>query len=520
MKPKAIKTSVGMETPNQTAERAKALLTPTQPTAPDLTSGIPASQVDTKAPSLNIPEVTPLPDTAGEAKSFGQSYLQNLQAEAQKRLQTAEAPITEGERNIRELMGIVGNESATRTQLETQAGIPDIQEKMRQAEQSISNQIAAIDDFDDSTAFDTEKMRIDASKRDLTKGTFGAQAAEFNLQRAIQRRGQAAQLRATIAGNLALQGNFAAATEQVDKALKSIYDPIKNELQLEKFFLERNDKRYESAQKEAADLRMKEIDRTFADIDAANSLVTGAVNAGYASPEDITKVMAMKDPAEQKEYSLSLISRGIQRARAESAAAAAAAAMGKAPDIKNFGTNDNPLWKQYNPTNGSWEDVSGLDVGAAISQEAEKASTQLSFLRNTITQAKEIAGSSGIIRTPVGPSAINRAIGAALVGNTSFNQLQNKTDTLKTNVLALMTDPSIRKFFGPQMSNADVQLIQSAGTTLSPMYQTKEEYVKELARLDELLGRMESAVSEGASRQLAPAKVIFAPDGTQIEIID
>lgn len=32
----------------------------------------------------------------------------------------------------------------------------------------------------------------------------------------------------------------------------------------------------------------------------------------------------------------------------------------KAPDLQNFGTSDNPNWKQFNPSTGQWEDVKGV----------------------------------------------------------------------------------------------------------------------------------------------------------------
>jgi len=196
------------------------------------------------------------------------------------------------------------------------------------------------------------------------------------------------------------------------------------------------------------------------------------------------------------------------------------------PDVKNFGTNDAPIWKQFNPTTKIWENVSGLGGGETGTQETtQKAVDQLTFLQDTAASASKIANSGGLLRTPVGPSLINRAIGSALIGNTSFSQLQNKTDTLKTNVLALMTDPSIKKFFGPQMSNADVRLMSSTGSTLDPLTQSRKDYVAEIGRLDDLFNRMLTAVRNGQNaanaNTLSPGfNIITAPDGRQIDIID
>lgn len=301
-----------------TETRVSANPAPTAPTAPantpvDLASGIPATVATAPASTLQAPPIVPPAEVANETKSFGQEYLNGLQADAQARLDQAQAPITEGERSIREAMGMLNTEADTRTKLEQSRGVTGIEQQMRQAEQSIAQQIAAIDDFDDSTVFNTEEMRIDASKRDITKATFGAQSAEYNLQRAIERRGQAAQLRSTVAANAALQGNLELATEQVDKALKSIYDPIRQDLAMEQFFLTRNDKRFDAAQKEVSDLRLKTIDRQFAEIDRATSLVDGAVASGYASGDDIKQMTALSgNPQAQAQYALQVAGRGAR----------------------------------------------------------------------------------------------------------------------------------------------------------------------------------------------------------------
>lgn len=151
----------------------------------------------------------------------------------------------------------------------------------------------------------------------------------------------------------------------------------------------------------------------------------------------------------------------------------------------------------------------------------QKSLDQLSFLRNTAKDAIANASDRGIFRTPVGPSLITQGIGSVFVGNTSFKQLQNQTDTLKTNVLSLMTDPNVKKFFGPQMSNADVRLMSSTGSTLNPAEQEPEDYIKEVQRLDALFNRMQTAVQQGLAGQVTrSSNVITAPDGLLIEIID
>ena len=188
----------------------------------------------------------------------------------------------------------------------------------------------------------------------------------------------------------------------------------------------------------------------------------------------------------------------------------------EAPTVKTI----NGVDMQWNPTTGQWETIGGAGTPGA-QDPVQKSIDQLSFLRNTAKDALANAEDSGLFRTPVGPSLVSRLVGDTFIGNTSFRQLQNQTDTLKTNVLSLMTDPNVKKFFGPQMSNADVRLMSSTGSTLDPQTQSKKEYIAEIKRLEDLFNRMETAVKTGIANEtgVAGGNVITAPDGTLIEII-
>ena len=70
------------------------------------------------------------------------------------------------------------------------------------------------------------------------------------------------------------------------------------------------------------------------------------------------------------------------------------------------------------------------------------------------------------------------------------------------------------------MSEADVRLMTSAGTTLNPQLLGPEEMKTEITRLDNLLNRMLTSVKAGGQVSTGPMNIITAPDGTQIEIID
>jgi len=115
---------------------------------------------------------------------------------------------------------------------------------------------------------------------------------------------------------------------------------------------------------------------------------------------------------------------------------------------------------------------------------------QLAFLKSTANQAEALSDASGA-------SGITRFFGDMLKGDTKYRQLETLTNTLRTNVLTLMTDPAIKKFFGPQMTEADVRLMTSAATTLNPEGNSPAQIKAEIVRLREMFNRMETSVKGG-----------------------
>jgi len=149
-------------------------------------------------------------------------------------------------------------------------------------------------------------------------------------------------------------------------------------------------------------------------------------------------------------------------------------------------------------------------IAPPTEETKQKTADQLSFLRRTASDALAKSTASG-------RSGARRMIEGVTVGATDYTELVSLTNTLKTNVLSLMTDPNIKKFFGPQMSNADVLLMTSAGTTLNPEANTPEMMKKEIKRLDNLFNRAQTAVSSGLSQS---QNLLTAPSGEVIQIID
>lgn len=162
----------------------------------------------------------------------------------------------------------------------------------------------------------------------------------------------------------------------------------------------------------------------------------------------------------------------------------------EAPTVKTI----NGVDMQWNPQTNQWE-----SIGSSAKVDTNTAS-QLKFLRETATKAKELSSAAGA-------SGISKFIGDKLVGDTKFRRLEAQTNTLRTNVLTLMTDPGVKKYFGPQMSEADVRLMTAAGTTLNPENQSPADLKEEIERLDGLFARMQEAVTSGVSNTTASGAV-------------
>jgi len=178
------------------------------------------------------------------------------------------------------------------------------------------------------------------------------------------------------------------------------------------------------------------------------------------------------------------------------------------PTVKNIGGVD----MQWDPKTKAW-----ITIGNGISATPDKTISQLDFLEGARARAMGLSDAAG-------RSGLRKTVEGVLVGATDYSQLENLTNTLKVNVLSLMTDPNIKKFFGPQMSNADVTLMTSAGTTLDPERNRPEQLRAELVRLEDLFKRMKTAVGEGQSSKIGGSSSVGGvvnnaaglPDGTTV----
>ncbi len=125
-------------------------------------------------------------------------------------------------------------------------------------------------------------------------------------------------------------------------------------------------------------------------------------------------------------------------------------------------------------------------ITALNSSTPEDSGYQINNLKSALNNVQKLKGAAG-------PSAINRTLGDTFIGNSSFRQLEAYVDTVKTNLLTLVTDPNIKKFFGPQMSNRDVELMTSTASSLDAQRLSSDQIQAEIDKINDFLQKYEAA---------------------------
>jgi len=274
-------------------------------------TNVPISAIENNAPApLAMPEMQLPQADIGGVRSAGQQIIDRDIAEKEAIAQQREVPVTETERRIQESYGILATEAPMRQMKEEKFGVNQYSQDLQKFQQTLRNQIAQLDQFDLNNTLSLERERIEAGKRGGTKTQFGNFSAEQNLQIAVQRAIAVAETRATIAGIEATRGNLQAATEQVDKALKAIYEPVRMGMQMEMFFLQRNDKRLDAAQSQLAQAKMMGMQYELGKIDRAEDMALRAVSEGFASPEEASQLATMDDPGKLLAKASQIIGKG------------------------------------------------------------------------------------------------------------------------------------------------------------------------------------------------------------------
>lgn len=274
---------------------------------------------------------------------------------------------------------------------------------------------------------------------------------------------------------LAAQGNISLAQDTAKQAVETKYAPYKELLETLKMqsealqpILTADEKKQAREQDIRTNLALKEVDKAQKNEESILQMVIQAGTQG-APQTLVDKARQAKTPAE--------------------AVSILGAYAGDYWGTKIKMAQYSKLLKE-NAKIASEISSSGVGANSTVA-----ANDQAKFLLDTITKAKKVADAAG-------RSAGRRTAESWLVGSTDYTNLETQVRTLKNNLLTLATDPNIKKFFGPQMTESDVKNMQSAATTLDPELQNPEDLKSELVRAEKIF------------KKFAPDYVPQAPDAT------
>lgn len=225
-------------------------------------------------------------------------------------------------------------------------------------------------------------------------------------------------------------------------------------------------------QKRARDLETSGIERErefeYATKTAIQTLAANAPDAGITSTDDYTTALSKYRNSTTYKRNEKLGELEIRQAEANISQSLASAEASRASASKSL-------------SDSTTASTTGIADAA-----------QISFLKDSVNKAIALANASG-------RSKARRDFEERFLGSTEYTQLESLIDTIKTNLLTLSVDPTIKKFFGPQMTNRDVALMTSAGTTLDTEKNDPQMMKDELNRVLDLYDRMEKALPGGST---------------------
>jgi len=146
-----------------------------------------------------------------------------------------EKSLTAAQKRLMELSGQLTGQSAEQKRLEELNNIPGLNKQITDLTNELNTKRAA---------FDQEANRI-SGNAGTQEGLIG-RTSRLRREEAIELGGKSAAL-------MALQGNLQGAREEVDRTLKFEFDPIKQELENTRMFIDMNYKNLDRADKKAAE---------------------------------------------------------------------------------------------------------------------------------------------------------------------------------------------------------------------------------------------------------------------------
>lgn len=221
-----------------------------------------------------------------------------------------------------------------------------------------------------------------------------------------------------------------------------------------------------------------------------------------------------------------------------------------APELKNFGTSDAPMWRQYNYQTGQWEEVSGLTNSGLSPQQVSEIDTgiqesqvSIDIIDNLLSNDRGIGAITGQLKTPAlsgffqGGKPAEGAFDVAgllrytpVVGNIiGAVQSRNDRDNALTDLTYVYNTEGFQEFIGLKQSgltfgsldNAERIAIFAAANRLNSAIEIENDTVSSYRGTDENLKADLELVKKGlkARQDELNAQITLSVDDKQ-EIIN
>lgn len=405
--------------------------------------------------SINVPNVMPassITTSSVATPPVPQSQTDNLQGlvsqatvglnQANQAVTGAENTYNQGLNSSNELQRLLLGQTADTAAMNTQYGIPQMNQDIRNLQLQQQGQQAKY--LQGLTQIESGNIRSLSNN----------QITALNRQNALDTAITGAQISAK-------QGNLLYAQEIISNAITAKYQPIKDALTLQNQILAQNKDSLDRADRKAADAKI-----------FANTLQMKQIEYNQQQEKDLQSVILN---AQTQQAPQDLV------ARASKAKSATEAALILGPYAGDYWGTKVKISEYNKNLAAAAKDKAGITP--TTGNLAVSPVEQAQFGLDTINNALKLANASGA-------SGISKFVGNMVVGDTDYNRLSAQIRTLKTNLLTMATDPNIKKFFGPQMSNNDVKMMQAAATTLDEENMSPQDLKTELNRVQGIFQKL------------------------------
>lgn len=446
----------------------------------DLTSNPP---VDTSGADL-------VSGAAQNATQFDTDYqrileLQQQPAQSQNALNSALSELMGAEANL-------GGQGADQLSTEAQLGLPTLSKERAANQGLIKTGVAEYNamkaEFDKLNA----DLEAGAGRKGLTTSALLGQQGAIERAKLARLNSKAAEIGILQAKDLSLAGDIEAAQRTADRAIdlkykdrEAVYTTKLNQYNRIKDFLTEDEKKRGKALEYALGKEAKALEEVK---DFQKTILNNAISRN--APQKVLNAIVNGTSIEE----ITKAGKGYLKSNADILDEQLKIAQTASANRANQPSKERKTsWQTINGVPTLMDDQTGKPINEATAnpKNVEESKANFQFLMDTAKKAQELSSASG-------KGQYRRELNEKVFGASSRTvQLENVANTLRTNMLILNTDPNVKKFFGPQMSNNDVKLMMAGGTTLDPTSQTPEDFKAEAIRIYDLVDRANKAVEAG-----------------------